>query len=72
MFYIVEFLATQEVEVVPAVWVQDETCQWPAHYRSDELLKAIRSEEKPGHTWDAYNVRILYTAGMFIKKYLSI
>ncbi|KAA0721348.1 hypothetical protein E1301_Tti019752 [Triplophysa tibetana] len=65
MFYIVEFLATQEVEVVPAVWVQNETCQWPEHYKSDELHKAIRCEEKPDHTWDAYHVRILYTAATY-------
>ncbi|KAA0721301.1 hypothetical protein E1301_Tti022179 [Triplophysa tibetana] len=46
MFHIVEFLATQEVEVVPAVWVQNETCQWPEHYKSDELHKATRSTYK--------------------------
>lgn len=66
MFHIVEFLETQEVEVVPALWVADNICQWPAHYKSDELVKAIRNEEQPGHTWDAFSVRILYTAGMHI------
>lgn len=66
MFHIVEFLETQEVEVVPALWVADEICQWPAHYKPDELVKAIRSQEQPGHRWDAFHVRILYTAGMHI------
>ncbi|KAF4097937.1 hypothetical protein G5714_021945 [Onychostoma macrolepis] len=65
MFYIVEFLETQEVEVVPALWVEKEICQWPAQYRRDELVKAIRSEEQPGHTWDAYCVRILYKAATY-------
>ncbi len=69
MFYIVEFLETQEVEVVPALWVEKEICQWPAQYRRDKLVKAIRSEEQPGHTWDAYCVRILYKAGMHITYY---
>lgn len=69
MFYIVEFLETQEVEVVPALWVAEEICQWPAHYRPDDLIKAIRSQEQPGHMWDAYRVRILYTAGMHITYY---
>ncbi|XP_026101563.1 uncharacterized protein LOC113072803 isoform X1 [Carassius auratus] len=65
MFYIVEFIETQEVEVVPALWVKDEICQWPAQYRPDDLGKAIRSEEQPGHLWDTYHVRILYTAATY-------
>uniref|UniRef100_A0A8C0XX15 DUF4806 domain-containing protein n=1 Tax=Cyprinus carpio carpio TaxID=630221 RepID=A0A8C0XX15_CYPCA len=65
MFYIVEFIETQEVEVVPALWVKDEICQWPAQYRPDDLGKAIRSEEQPGHMWDTYHVRILYTAATY-------
>lgn len=72
MFYIVEFIETQEVEVVPALWVKDEICQWPAQYRPDDLGKAIRSEEQPGHMWDTYHVRILYTAGMPTTYYLPI
>ncbi|XP_071059130.1 uncharacterized protein [Pseudochaenichthys georgianus] len=64
MFHIVEFLETQEVEVVPALWVADDTCQWPAHYKHDDLIKAIRNEEQPEHIWDAFSVRILYTAGV--------
>ncbi|XP_050956824.1 uncharacterized protein LOC127157632 [Labeo rohita] len=67
MFHIVEFLKTQEVEVVPALWVADEVCQWPAQYKADELVKAIRSQEKPGHSWDAFHVRILYTAALLHK-----
>ena len=64
MFHIVEFLETQEVEVVPALWVANQVCQWPSHYKPDELAKAIRREEQPGHMWDAFSVRIVYTAGM--------
>lgn len=52
MFYIVEFYETQEVEVVPAAWVADDVCQWPTHYRPDELAKAIENEEQPGYTWE--------------------
>ncbi|XP_073778635.1 uncharacterized protein isoform X2 [Danio rerio] len=65
MFHIVEFLETQEVEVVPALWVTDEICQWPAHYKADELVKAVRSQEQPGVTWDAFRVQILYTAANY-------
>lgn len=66
MFYIVEFYETQEVEVVPAAWVADDVCQWPTHYRPDELAKAIENEEQPGYTWEEYRVRILYTAGIHV------
>ncbi|KAI4830994.1 hypothetical protein KUCAC02_002595, partial [Chaenocephalus aceratus] len=65
MFHIVEFLETQEVEVVPALWVADDTYQWPAHYKHDDLIKAIRNEEQPEHIWDAFSVRILYTAANY-------
>ncbi|KAA0721485.1 hypothetical protein E1301_Tti020124 [Triplophysa tibetana] len=65
MFYIVEFLEIQEVEIVPALWVGDEICQWPDHYEADELVRAIRSKEQPGHTWDAFRVRILHTAANY-------
>ncbi|XP_075333151.1 uncharacterized protein LOC142391266 [Odontesthes bonariensis] len=37
MFSIVEFLETREVEVVPAAWVASDVCQWPCHYKSDEM-----------------------------------
>ena len=64
MFHIVEFLETQEVEVGPALWVANQVCQWPSHYKPDELAKAIRLEEQPGHMWDAFSVQIVYTADM--------
>ncbi len=66
MFHIVEFLETEEVEVVPALWVADGVCQWPSLYKLDELVKAIRNEEPPGSAWDAFSVRIIYTAGMHV------
>lgn len=66
MFHIVEFLETQEAEVVPALWVAEEICKWPPNYKPDELVKAIRNEEQPGHTWDAFSVGIIYIAGMHI------
>lgn len=66
MFHIVEFCETQEVEVVPSVWVNDDVCQWLTHYQSDELAKAIRGDEEPGQSWEELRVRILYTAGIHI------
>ena len=56
MFYIVEFHETQEVEVVPAAWVTDDVCQWPSHYKPDEMAKAIKNEEQPEYSWEEYRV----------------
>uniref|UniRef100_A0A3B3DUL9 Uncharacterized protein n=1 Tax=Oryzias melastigma TaxID=30732 RepID=A0A3B3DUL9_ORYME len=62
MYYIVEFIESREVEVVPALWVNNDVCQWPDHHRSTELKKSIKNKEQPGPSWDAFSVRILYTA----------
>ncbi|KAF0039336.1 hypothetical protein F2P81_007571 [Scophthalmus maximus] len=61
----------REVEVVPALWVNGEICQWPVNYKLDELVKAIRSEELPGHMWDAFNVRTLYSAANYKTAHLK-
>ncbi|XP_031140219.1 uncharacterized protein LOC116039527 [Sander lucioperca] len=56
MFHIVIFESTNEVEVVPAIWVKDNTCMWPP-YKHDEIVKAVRSQEPTGPHWIPYKVR---------------
>ncbi|KAK0145948.1 hypothetical protein N1851_015121 [Merluccius polli] len=64
MFHIASFTTTNEVEVVPAVWVNDNVCKWPP-YKPDALHKAVRSHEQPKETWTPYPVKILYTSNDF-------
>ncbi|KAK0152150.1 hypothetical protein N1851_006460 [Merluccius polli] len=64
MFHIASFTTTNEVEVVPAVWVNDNVCKWPP-YKPDALHKAVRSHEQPKETWTPYPVKILYTSHDF-------
>uniref|UniRef100_A0A8C9ZIS3 DUF4806 domain-containing protein n=1 Tax=Sander lucioperca TaxID=283035 RepID=A0A8C9ZIS3_SANLU len=60
MFHIVIFESTNEVEVVPAIWVKDNTCMWPP-YKHDEIVKAVRSQEPTGPHWIPYKVRKILT-----------
>ncbi|KAF7704245.1 hypothetical protein HF521_021317 [Silurus meridionalis] len=64
MYHIVSFVETEEVEVVPAIWVKDEVCLWPP-YKGEEVQRATRNLEQPQESWVAYKVRILYTANNY-------
>ncbi len=68
MFHIVIFESTNEVEVVPEIWVKNNTCLWPP-YKREEIVKAIRSQEPPGARWVPYRVHTILTKGM--KKQLA-
>ena len=69
MYHIVSFDETAEVEVVPALWVNNGICQWPP-FKTKGVQRAIKSRQQPDHTWASYNARILYTASMC--KYTSV
>ena len=69
MYHIVSFDETAEVEVVPALWVNNGICQWPP-FKTEGVQRAIKSRQQPDHTWASYNARILYTASMC--KYTSV
>lgn len=61
MFHIVVFDNTNEVEVVPSVWIKNGKCMWPPN-RSD-VAKCIKSQECPGVGWKPYKARIIFTSG---------
>ncbi|KAL6481167.1 hypothetical protein MHYP_G00092470 [Metynnis hypsauchen] len=58
MFHTVIFESTNEVEVVPEIWVEKTTCLWPPDKR-DETVKAVRSQEPPGALWLPYKVHTI-------------
>ncbi|XP_029986321.1 uncharacterized protein LOC115416624 [Sphaeramia orbicularis] len=65
MYHIVEFVDTNEVEVVPSSWVSDGQCLWPERYKLEDIKKATRSMEQPQDTWRSFQIRILYTAANY-------
>ncbi|XP_029927899.1 uncharacterized protein LOC115373567 [Myripristis murdjan] len=60
MFKIVEFLETNEVELVPGAWVKDNVCLWPA-LRGKALETAIKQQVSPGPDWMTWNIRVMFT-----------
>lgn len=50
MFHIVVFDNTNEVEVVPSIWIKKNgECMWPP-YKID-IAKAVKLQECPGDEW---------------------
>jgi len=66
MFLVVEFTDTNEVDVVPSLWMQDQevesygNCYWPSYKTTDRLLKAKLAHEQPRDSWTQYAVEIIY------------
>ncbi|KAJ8258114.1 hypothetical protein GJAV_G00193300 [Gymnothorax javanicus] len=61
MFHLVSLLQTNEVEVVPDVWVNGGQCARPK-LRGENLTKAVKTKQQPQKEWKKYRIRILYTA----------
>ncbi|XP_048828365.1 uncharacterized protein LOC125705993 [Brienomyrus brachyistius] len=59
MFKIVEFKETNEVELVPGVWVKDGVCHWPP-YKGKQLDSAIKHQVTPDHSWIQWEVRVMF------------
>ena len=62
MYHIVIFESTNEVEVVPSNWVNGQVCMWPP----TNVMRAIKNGEQPGEGWNAYTIRVIFTAGKCI------
>uniref|UniRef100_A0AAR2L0A9 DUF4806 domain-containing protein n=1 Tax=Pygocentrus nattereri TaxID=42514 RepID=A0AAR2L0A9_PYGNA len=58
------FVDTEEVEMVPAVWVKDGVCLWPP-YKSEGVQRATKSQEQPHENWTPYNIKVLYTTNNY-------
>ncbi|XP_051557110.1 uncharacterized protein LOC127442869 isoform X1 [Myxocyprinus asiaticus] len=64
MYHIVRFLDSEEVEVVPAIWVKDDVCFWPP-YKYNRIQRAIKSVEQPQETWTPYTIIVMYSANNY-------
>lgn len=60
MFHIVVFDNTNEVEVVPSVWIENGECMWPPN--KIDVAKAVKSQECPGDGWMPHKARIIFTS----------
>lgn len=57
MYAIVEFKATQEVELVPCTWICGNTCLWPK-VTTDKAKNMVRKGEPPGSGFSEYDVNV--------------
>jgi len=72
-FAVVEFLETNEVELVPGSWLKDKkTCLWPSEWKSTKISTAIRQKATPDDSFNAIRVKILYETGKYVLKIYKI
>lgn len=64
MYHIVSFAGTEEVEVVPVIWVKNGVCLWPP-YEGERIQRAAKCLEQPQESWSANKVTIMYTANNY-------
>lgn len=64
-FSVVLFLETNEIEVVPSLWVENDSCVWPLYTNSLRLRKAIRDCEEPQDAWNTYPIKIYKSCGKY-------
>ncbi|XDV37898.1 hypothetical protein PO909_007424, partial [Leuciscus waleckii] len=60
MFHIVVFDNTNEVEVVPSIWIKNGECMWPPN--KIDIAKAVKLQECPGDEWKPHKARIIFTS----------
>ncbi|KAL2077857.1 hypothetical protein ACEWY4_027361 [Coilia grayii] len=60
MYHIINFTDYNEVELVPAMWVNGGVCHWPP-YKGEAFQRAVRNSQAPENNWQVYNARVLYT-----------
>ena len=62
----VEFLDTNEIEVVPSSWLINDgkKCVWPINWKPTRISNAVRLRESPDNTFNAFKVKVLYDTGM--------
>ena len=62
-FAIVEFIATQSVEVIPVNWLtpEEDICFWPPSKSNFSTL--LKNMACPADKWAQYKVRVLGKAG---------
>jgi len=64
MYVVLCFTETNEVDVVPNIWVQkngaEACCWWPPYKTSKCLMKAKIASEMSADGWSSFPIRIMY------------
>ncbi|MGH0129847.1 UNVERIFIED_CONTAM: hypothetical protein FKN15_041274 [Acipenser sinensis] len=62
MYAVVLFKETEEVKVVPSVWLSVDKllCLWPSYKSTVRVRKAVELQETPTETWDKHEVWVLH------------
>jgi len=64
MFVVVCFTETNEVDVVPNTWVEENgskcVCWWPPYKTTQRVNSAKLSAEAPTEKWSSLAVKIMY------------
>jgi len=67
-FAVVHFPETEEVEVVPVIWIEeaDGKCWWP-HFKSTIKIGSAVKRMMPVdmHSWNLYNARVIKLFGKY-------
>lgn len=63
-FAVVEFTTDCSVEVVPSLWLNDDStrCYWPP-YKGDRFSKSVKKVEPPQEHWKSHAIHILHLYG---------
>lgn len=59
-FAVVEFTASQTVEVVPMKWLsaEEDLCYWPP-FKSGKVAQLVKEQQEANNAWKQHAVRIL-------------
>lgn len=63
-YAIVEFLHLEQVDVVPALWIQGEHCAWPHQAKGDKIIVMVKKAVPPDVSWKRFAVAVKGLFGM--------
>jgi len=64
--YKVVLFVTDEVEVVPSCWINENQCFWPSHLKPTQIIKNVEKSVIPEDNWTQYEIKkIIYVTGKF-------
>ncbi|XP_070379305.1 uncharacterized protein [Dermacentor albipictus] len=65
-YAIIEFLALQEVEVVPSTWIKGNRCAWPPeHIKGDKIVAMVKKAAMPDASWKCFEVSVKALFGTY-------